>query len=378
MKFTQMEFTDALEDERDESVASHSHPHQLEVQDFSAYALIIDARSPHEYNEDHIPGAINLPVVDDQEYAEVGTRHKDDKHAAYLIGVEYSLRNIAMQIKPLISKYQPTDRMLVYCFRGGKRSRLWADNLRTIGFPVDVLKGGWKNYRRWVMAGLEALPRIFDFRVLSGPTGCGKTRMLAALAAQGEQVLDLEALANHRGSLIGTLPGIRQPSQKLFDSLLLDRFRNFSPSKPIWLEAESKKIGNVQLPMALFEAMHRSQTIELSAPMTERIELWREDYPHFATDPQAMVDKLRPLIPLIGKVEYQNWELMAIQGRIAELFEQIMVKHYDPCYARSMLRNYGPGYMDQAISLDSLAAAPMLDLAKVLVDRYGKNGASSL
>lgn len=374
MKFTQMTFTDALEDdnEKDENVASHSHPHQLEVQDFSTYALIIDARSPHEYSEDHIPGAMNLPVVDDQEYAEVGTRHKDDKHAAYLIGVEYSLRNIAMQIKPLISKYQPTDRMLVYCFRGGKRSRLWADNLRTIGFTVDVLKGGWKNYRRWVMAGLETLPRIFDFRVLGGPTGCGKTRMLAALARQGEQVLDLEALANHRGSLIGALPGIGQPSQKLFDSLLLERFRSFSPAKPIWLEAESKKIGNVQLPMALFEAMHRSQTIQLSAPMTERVKLWAEDYPHFCTDPQAMVDKLKPLIPLVGKVEYETWQSLAAQGQTAELFERIMLKHYDPCYSRSMLRNYGPAYLEQAISLNSLQAAAMLDLASELIRRFPK------
>ena len=372
MKFTQMTFTDALDDAADENVAVHSHPHQLEVQDFSTYALIIDARSPREYNDDHLPGAVNLPVVDNDEYAEVGTRHKDDKHAAYLIGVEYSLRNIAMQIKPLISKYQPTDRMLVYCFRGGKRSRLWADNLRTIGFSVDVLKGGWKNYRRWVISGLETLPRVFEFRVLTGPTGCGKTRMLAALAEQGEQVLDLEAMAHHRGSLIGSLPGIAQPSQKLFDSHLLDRLRRFTPAKPIWLEAESKKIGNVQLPMALFEAMHRSQTIELSVPMAQRVKLWTEDYPHFATDPQTMVDKLRPLIALVGKAEYEAWQALAAQGRIVELFERVMVKHYDPCYARSMRKNYGPGYLERVVTLDSLEAAPMLATASELIRRFPK------
>ena len=128
------------------------HPHQLEVQEFASYALVIDARSPREFAEDHIPRAVNLPVVDDQQYAEVGTRHRTDTHAAYLIGVEYSLRNIAAQIKPLISRFRSDDRFLVYCFRGGKRSRLWADNLRTIGFQVDVLSGGWKNYRRWVRA----------------------------------------------------------------------------------------------------------------------------------------------------------------------------------------------------------------------------------
>ena len=182
-----------------ESACAIAHPHQLEVQDWSRYALIIDARSPNEYAEDHVPGAVNLPVVDDQEYAEVGTTHRTDKHRAYLIGVEYSLVNIARQIKPLISRYGPQDRFLVYCFRGGKRSRLWADNLRTIGFEVDVIAGGWKNYRRWVRAGLDALPSAFTYRVLVGPTGCGKTRLLKELARQGEQVLELEGLAQHRG-----------------------------------------------------------------------------------------------------------------------------------------------------------------------------------
>lgn len=111
------------------------------VLDWPSYSLVIYARSPHEYDEDHVPGAVHLPVVGDAEFAEVGTQHRTDTHAAYLIGVEYSLRNIAAQIRPLISKYGSQDRLLVYCFRGGKRSRLWADILRTIGFEVDVLAG---------------------------------------------------------------------------------------------------------------------------------------------------------------------------------------------------------------------------------------------
>jgi tRNA 2-selenouridine synthase len=272
-----------------ESAAALVHPHQLEVREFSSYSLIIDARSPHEYADDHIPGAINLPVVDDAEYAVVGTRHKTDKHAAYLIGVEYSLRNISAQIKPLISQYSPNDRFLVYCFRGAKRSRLWANNLRTIGFEVDVLSGGWKNYRRWVREGLEALPRAFSFRVLCGPTGCGKTRVLQELQRQGHQVVELEGLANHRGSLLGDLPGERQPTQKLFNMRLVDLLRGFDPERPVWIEAESKKIGTLQLPDALCEAMHRSPVVNLTVPMAERVKLRREDYPHFTADPVAMV-----------------------------------------------------------------------------------------
>src|SRR6266513_3131591 len=167
------------------------------------YALVIDARSQREYTEDHVPGAVNLPVVDNEEYAEVGTTHRTDKHRAYLIGVSYALKNISHAIDELVADQPKDARMLVYCFRGGKRSKLWFDALSTIGYRVDRLPGGWKAYRAWVREQLMDLPRKFRYHVLCGPTGCGKTRLLSALASVGAQVLDLEALARHRGSLIG-------------------------------------------------------------------------------------------------------------------------------------------------------------------------------
>ncbi len=241
---------------------------------------MIDARSPREYAEDHIPCALNLPVVNNEEYAEVGTLHRNDTHAAYLIGVQYSLANISRHIEEVISRVDPRGRILVYCFRGGKRSKLWAENLRTIGYRVDVLLGGWKAYRRWVRASLEQFPKQFTFRVLAGSTGCGKTRLLQALERAGCQVLDLEGLANHRGSLIGAVPGEKQPTQKWFDTLLLSKLRSFDTEKPVWVEAESKKIGNIQLPTCLHDAIGRATPLRLEAPMTERIKLWREDYPH--------------------------------------------------------------------------------------------------
>ncbi len=346
-------------------------PSQLNVREFASYSLVIDARSPHEYIEDHIPGAVNLPVVDDVEYAEVGTKHKNDPHGAYLVGVEYSLRNIAKQIKPLLSQFKANDRMLVYCFRGGKRSKLWADNLRTIGFDVDVLAGGWKNYRRWVRASLETLPQRFDFRVLSGSTGAGKTRLLYALEQAGQQVLDLERLASHRGSLLGDLPGQPQPSQKSFDSLLLAQLRQFSTSRPVWIEAESKRIGKVQLPDSLFEAMHRSAPFHLSAPMTERVRLWREDYPHLAADPKAMVDLLEPLKPLIGGQELALWRELASQGKVDELFERVMAQHYDPCYERSTKRSYADAGVSPSIELDSLSPERLAQVAKNLAHTHG-------
>jgi tRNA 2-selenouridine synthase len=341
-------------------------PQQIGVREFASYALVIDARSPHEYAEDHLPGAVNLPVVDDDQYAEVGTRHKTDKHGAYLIGVEYSLRNIADQIKPLISRYGERDRFLVYCFRGGKRSRLWADNLRTIGFQVDVLEGGWKRYRQWVRESLAALPQRFGLRVLAGPTGCGKTRLLAALARQGAQVLDLEALARHRGSMLGDLPGQRQPTQKSFDSELLHTMRALDPARPVWIEAESKKIGNLQIPESLFEAMHASPVVHLSAPMAERVRLWREDYPHFAADPVSMVDKLVPLKPLVGGEVLQEWQRLAAAGQVDVLFERVMSQHYDPCYQRSTRRHYRQIETHRTVGLSSVAPGALDMTARAL------------
>jgi tRNA 2-selenouridine synthase len=347
------------------------NPSQLDIRDFDSYALVIDARSPREYDEDHLPGAVNLPVVNNDEYAEVGTLHKTDTHKAYLIGVEYSLANISRHVKQLIANYKKSDRMLVYCFRGGKRSKLWADNLRTIGFQVDVLPGGWKNYRRWVRESLDALPAHLDLRVLTGATGCGKTRLLNALAEAGQQVLDLEALASHRGSLIGAVPGQGQPSQKLFDSRVLAALRAFDPTRPVWLEAESKKIGNLQVPDALHQAMHRTTPLHVSAPMGERVRLWREDYAHFVEDPVGMVEKLSPLKPLIGGEELALWHSLAEAGQVDELFERVMTKHYDPCYERSTRRSYKTADAGPSIELPSLSPEALAAVAADLVARFG-------
>ncbi|WP_286162286.1 rhodanese-like domain-containing protein [Burkholderia sp. WP9] len=187
---------------------------------FENFDLIIDARSERGYAVDHIPGAINLSVVSNDEYAEVGTLHRTDKMRAYLIGVSYSLKNISRRLDTVIAARPRHGRVLVYCFRGGKRSRLWFDALDTIGYKVDSLPGGWKGYRRWVNEQLATQPREFSYVVLSGSTGCGKTRLLDQLEAVGAQVLNLEALASHRGSVIGAIPGTPQPTQKYFDSLL--------------------------------------------------------------------------------------------------------------------------------------------------------------
>jgi tRNA 2-selenouridine synthase len=332
--------------------------------EFHSYDLIIDARSPREFEEDHIPGAINLPVVNNEEYAEVGTLHRTDPMAAYQIGVCYSLRNIARHIEQHLPSFGRKSKILVYCFRGGKRSRLWFDALDTIGYRVEKLKGGWKGYRRWVNEQLQTVPGNYRYIVLSGPTGCGKTRLLTALHAAGAQVLDLEGLAVHRGSVIGAVPGKEQPSQKLFDSMLLRQLTEFDPAKPIWVEAESKKIGERQLPDALLAAMRGGLTIAVDAPMPQRVLLWREDYRHFEEDPAALITRLAYLRPLVGGEEFSEWQALAERREIVELFERLMRNHYDPTYRRSILRNYPAIDASPKVALDDLSAAGLMPVAQ--------------
>lgn len=338
--------------------------------DFSSYGLIIDARSPREYADDHIPGAINLPVVDNDEYAEVGTLHRTDAMGAYQIGVAYSLNNISRHMRETIARHDRKTRILVYCFRGGKRSRLWFDALDTVGYKVERLPGGWKAYRRWVMDALEEAPLRLRYQVLSGPTGCGKTRLLAALEKEGAQVLDLEGLAVHRGSLIGAVPGHEQPPQKLFDSMLLHKLASFDPARPVWVEAESKMIGRVRLPQALMEGMGKGSVVRVDAEMAQRVRVWREDFGHFEQDPKDMIHRLRYLKPLVGGEEFSAWENLAESGEVLELFERLMRNHYDPAYRRSLSRHYAGHDLAPQVVLRDVSEQGLRPVAQELRQRF--------
>jgi tRNA 2-selenouridine synthase len=334
------------------------------------FDVIIDARSEREFADDHLPGALNLPVVKNDQYAVVGTLHKTDTHEAYLLGVRLSLANISAAIDQSIKNIPRDSRVLVYCFRGGKRSILWLNALSMIGFDVTRLTGGWKAYRTWVRARLETLSPQFRFNVFCGPTGSGKTRLLYALGRAGAQVIDLEDLARHRGSLIGHLPGVAQPSQKLFDSRLLQIMRSLDPSRPVWLEAESKKIGAVALPKAFFETMHSGKLFRIDAPMARRVELWREDYAHFEDDPEDMLKRLSFLRPLVGGVELEYWRQLASEKKMPELFERLMTHHYDPAYTRSIRKNYTSPDA-KALFLNDLTPTALDEVALELI-REGK------
>ncbi|CAB3780386.1 tRNA 2-selenouridine(34) synthase MnmH [Paraburkholderia caffeinilytica] len=331
------------------------------------FDLVIDARSPREFAEDHLPGAINLPVVFDDEYAEVGTMHRIDPMRAYQIGVAYSLKNIARHLELPFFRTSRRMSILVYCFRGGKRSKLWTDTLETIGYKVERLPAGWKGYRNWVRQTLDEVPKHLQFNVLSGPTGCGKTRLLLALREAGAQVIDLEALASHRGSIIGAIPGRAQPSQKLFDSLLLAEIGRLDLAKPVWIENESKRIGHVQLPATLFHRMHGGRLFAVETPMSERIAMWRHEYPHFERDPVALVAQLSYLKALLSGMTLEKWVSMAERQDIDALFESIMRDYYDPAYLRSTKKNYVHTEYSIKIQLETLDSTYLANIARHLI-----------
>lgn len=328
---------------------------------------IIDVRTPSEFAEDHLPGAINCPVFSDEERARVGTMYKQvSPFEARKLGAALVARNIAHHLETRFMDKPKSWRPLVYCWRGGQRSGAMSIILGQVGWAAHKLEGGYKSYRRDVVEQLEALPRQFSYRVICGPTGSGKSRLLAALAAQGRQVLDLETLAQHRGSVLGKLPDQPQPSQKWFDSLLLQTLQSFDPAQPVFVEAESVKIGLVSLPAALFEAMHASDCLMMDTPLEVRVAGLMEDYRHYVADKQWIIADLQPLLRFHGAKQLQHWTNLIEAGDTAAMVGELLTLHYDPSYQRTSLRNY-PKLPDarQVVALD-LSAKSLEEIAATL------------
>ncbi|MFP5409589.1 MAG: tRNA 2-selenouridine(34) synthase MnmH [Gammaproteobacteria bacterium] len=337
--------------------------------DLAAFDDIIDARSPGEFAEDHLPGAINLPVLDDAERARVGTLHKQaSAFDAKKVGAALVARNIATHLDAWFAGKPKGYRPLVYCWRGGNRSGALTHILQKIGFPAVQLDGGYKAYRRHVVAELERLPAEFNFRVVLGPTGSGKSRLLQALDACGAQALDLEALAAHRGSLLGALPGQPQPTQKSFESAIWAALKRFDPARPVFVESESKKIGSLQVPEALIKAMRSSPCIRLDVPLAARVALLIEDYAHFLDDPEAINERLAHLAELRGRDTVAAWQALSRQRAWPALVAALLEQHYDPAYLKSLSHNYAPSPADRTLHIDDVSPEGLRRIAQTLVD----------
>jgi tRNA 2-selenouridine synthase len=316
---------------------------------------VIDVRTPAEYAEDHIPGAINCPVLDNEERVTVGTLYKQvSPFEARKVGAALVSKNIAQHIQGRFFDRPKSWKPLIYCWRGGQRSGAMNIIFSQVGWASHQLEGGYKTYRRDVLQKLTEIPQTLNFRVLCGPTGCGKSRLLQALGAAGHQVLDLESLAGHRGSVLGSLPDQPQPSQKWFESLLLQALQNLDPSQPVFVEAESNKIGLVTLPDSLCRNMHGSPCLLLEVPMQERIRFLLEDYHFYLDEPERLITQLEVLKNIYGKAQLAAWAAMAHAGQFAELVEDLLIRHYDPAYSRSMTRHYLGLAQARHLFLDSL------------------------
>jgi tRNA 2-selenouridine synthase len=316
------------------------------------FDTLIDARSESEFAEDRLPGAINWPSLNDAERALVGTEYKQvSPFAARKRGAALVARNIAAHIEREAMDKPKDWQPLVYCWRGGQRSGALATVLAQIGFRVHLLEGGYREYRRAVIAALEELPTRFDLRVVCGTTGSGKSRLLQRLAAHGAQVLDLELLANHRGSVLGLVPGQPQPGQKQFESRLWDALRQFDPARPVIVESESRKVGDLRVPEKLVERMRAAPCIRLELPLDARVALLMQDYDFFVRDTEAFCARLDALRVLRGHETVKRWQALARAGQHAVVVRELLVTHYDPVYLQSMKRNFA-GFESPRLVLD--------------------------
>ncbi|MGZ5037120.1 MAG: tRNA 2-selenouridine(34) synthase MnmH [Usitatibacter sp.] len=356
---------------RERAQASVATPLALDA--LRGFDAILDARSPSEYAEDHLPGAINTPVLDDEERALVGTVYKQQSSfEAKRVGAPLAARNIATHIDTLFSGKPHEWRPLVYCWRGGGRSGSLAHVLRQIGWDAMRLEGGYKAFRRQVAAELEVLPARFQFRVICGATGSGKSRLLEALHEAGAQALDLERLAAHRGSVLGELPGSPQPTQKSFETSLWTALSEFDPAMPVFVESESRKVGNLRVPDALIARMRESGCLRLEAETAARVELLREDYAHFVDSPEALAEKLDCLAPLHGAERIGSWKEHLEGGRWDALVAELLESHYDPAYRRSLLRNYAGAESAPPIEVRDISREGFAALARRLARDHGQ------
>jgi tRNA 2-selenouridine synthase len=301
----------------------------------AGYDVIVDVRSPAEYALDHIPGAISLPVLSNAERAEVGTVYvQESRFKARRIGGAYVARNVARHLQTAMADWPPALRPLIYCWRGGMRSGAMAVILSQVGWRTAVLQGGYRTYRRRVVARLYDGPPLSRVVLLDGHTGTGKTEVLRRLAALGVQTLDLEGLAQHRGSLFGELPGQPQPSQRLFESRLLAQIDRLDSARPVVVEAESSKVGQLMTPPVLWSAMTVAPRIELVAPLADRARYLAQAYGEAARDLERFEAALARL-PRPGRAQLEAWADMARAGALEELAAQLIEAHYDPAYRRS-------------------------------------------
>jgi tRNA 2-selenouridine synthase len=328
----------------------------------SNFSAIIDARSESEYALDRLPNAMNWPTLTDAQRHTVGTEYAQiSAFDAKKRGAALAAKNIAAHIEREVMALPRNWKPLIYCWRGGKRSGSLALVLSEIGFEVTLIEGGYKAFRAEIVQDIARLASQLKFRIICGPTGSGKTRLLHGLASLGAQILDLEALAEHRSSVLGSIPGQPQPSQKQFDMRVWHALCQLDPKHTVWAESESKKVGNVSVPDSLMLAMRASACARVELAIEERVKLLMEDYDFFVKDPEFFCERLDVLRDLRGHAVIDSWQNQvrsSERSAVENVVQELLVQHYDPGYLSSTKRNFkqfGASYLIAKKSMDSSA-----------------------
>jgi tRNA 2-selenouridine synthase len=327
----------------------------VRVTDRQRFDTLIDARTPAEFAIDHIPGAINCPTLTNEQRVIVGTLYKQvGSFEAKRVGGAMVAENLARHLREVFADKPANWKPLIYCWRGGLRSGSMTQWLRLVGWDAQQLPGGYKAWRRYVIDLIARVAPTLNLRVVVGATGSAKTSVLQALAAQGHQVIDLEGLACHKGSVLGNMPGQPQPSQIRFETLISEALESIDPSRPVFVEGESRKIGRLTVPEPLLAHMRASPCVEIDATPAARLAYLLRDYAYLGEDREQLSAKMGLLKDLHGKAVISQWQDWALQGQLAPLFEALMTSHYDPHYARSQSKNYVGWAARQSVATDDL------------------------
>lgn len=339
----------------------------LSAQALAQYDAIIDVRSPAEFAEDHLPGAINLPVLDDDERARVGTHYTQvSVFEARRMGAALTARNIAAHIDTVLADREKSFRPLVYCWRGGMRSQSMATILAAVGWKTTLVAGGYRTWRRQVSAALEddaPMPVI----LIDGQTGSAKTRLLHLLAERGEQVIDLEGLACHRGSIFGDFADMPQPSQKAFETALWAQLRTLDPNRPVYVEAESRQVGRLRVPPRVWAAMQAAPRISIQAPASARARYLMTAYPDLPRDTEKLMAAIEGLRRFHPKADIEAWQALAESGDFEPLAAALITAHYDPAYDRARKRDK-PARKPVVLETLELDAASLIALADRVIE----------
>tara|TARA_B100000676_G_C17992733_1_gene795911 strand:- start:335 stop:1399 length:1065 start_codon:yes stop_codon:yes gene_type:complete len=304
--------------------------------------VIIDTRSPKEYADDHIIGSINLPVLYDQEYKLVGRTFKEKStFEAKQLGAQMVMKNISNHLKCSLKNFDEKKKLIFYCKRGGNRSNSFYTVCEKIGWKCSVISGGYKSYRKFVIERTEKLSLSREFIIISGRTGNGKTRILNLLELNGLQVLDLEGLACHRGSILGSLIDTPQPTQKQFESYIFETLRKFQSSEIIFVESESRKIGKLTIPEKFFSSIYNSKLIKIENYLNHRVDFLIKEYPNFMEDHGAIFNLVNFLRKRISKENILDIEKYIANRDFKKLASDLLSLHYDKSYDNSLLKRKG-------------------------------------